>query len=129
MNDVFGEGKRPDGFQAMAMRTLQAVNMLPQLPWPMLPMLGDFEQHYYTGLQLAQDPGMNVVWFGSAMLVIGLCIMFYMPHRKLWLIIRPESDTQHITLAGMSNRNHLVFNQSFHDLFTQLDKDFNHRSG
>ncbi len=128
MAEVFGEGKRPEGFQAMAMRTLQAVNMLSQLPWPMLPMLGDFKQHYYTGLQLAMDPGMNVVWFGSAMLVIGLCIMLYMPHRKLWLIIRPESKGVHVTLAGMANRNHLVFNQAFNDLFTQLDKDFAERS-
>ncbi len=124
MKEVFGEGKRPDAMQDMAMRTLQAVNMLSALPWPMLPMLGDFKQHYYTGLQLAMDPGMNVVWFGSAMLVLGLCIMLYMPHRKLWLIIRPVSKGVHITLAGMANRNHLVFNQSFNDLFTQLDKDF-----
>jgi cytochrome c biogenesis protein len=124
MAEVFGEGKRPEGFQAMAMRTLQAINMLSQLPWPLLPIPDDFDQHYYTGLQLAMDPGMNVVWVGSAMLVIGLCIMFYMPHRKLWLIVRPVSGGLHISLAGMANRNHLVFNQAFNDLFTQLDKDF-----
>ena len=128
MDDVFGKDKRPENFQAMAMRTLQAVNMIPQLPWPMLPMLGDYEQHYYTGLQLAQDPGMNVVWAGSAMLVIGLCIMFYMPHRKIWLIIRPDASGSHITLAGMVNRNPLVFKTAFHDLFTQLDSDFTTRS-
>jgi len=124
MAEVFGEGKRPEGFQAMAMRTLQAINMLSALPWPLLPIPDDFDQHYYTGLQLAMDPGMNVVWVGSAMLVIGLCIMFYMPHRKLWLIVRPVSGGLHISLAGMANRNHLVFNQAFNDLFTQLDKDF-----
>jgi len=129
MTEVFGKGKQPEDIQDMAMRTLQAVNMLSSLPWPMLPMLGDFKQHYYTGLQLAMDPGMNVVWFGSAMLVIGLCIMLYMPHRKLWLIVRPESKGGvHVTLAGMANRNHLVFNQAFNDLFTQLDKDFAERS-
>ncbi|MDQ6981700.1 MAG: cytochrome c biogenesis protein ResB [Mariprofundus sp.] len=124
MKEVFGAGKRPERMQDVAMRTLQAVNMLSALPWPMLPMLGDFEQHYYTGLQLAMDPGMNVVWFGSAMLVIGLCIMLYMPHRKLWLIIHPESKGLHITLAGMTNRNHLIFDQVFNDMFTQLDQDF-----
>ncbi|MDX8405195.1 MAG: cytochrome c biogenesis protein ResB [Mariprofundus sp.] len=124
MTEVFGEGQRPDGFQSMAMRTLQAVNMLPQLPWPFLPMLSDFELHYYTGLQLAKDPGMNVVWIGSAMLVIGLCIMFYMPHRKLWLIIKPQDGGLAVTLAGMANRNHLVFNKDFHDLFTKLEDDF-----
>ncbi len=126
MSDVFGtdKGKWPKNFQAMAMRTLQAVSILPQLPWPMLPMLADYKQHYYTGLQLAQDPGMNIVWLGSAMLVFGLCIMFYMPHRKLWLVIRPGTKEVHISLAGMGNRNHLVFTKYFHDIFTQLDQDF-----
>ncbi|WP_167632255.1 cytochrome c biogenesis protein ResB [Mariprofundus ferrooxydans] len=124
MNDVFGEGQRPKGFQEMAMRTLQAVNMLPQLPWPILPVLSDFTQHYYTGLQLARDPGMNVVWIGSALLVFGLCIMFYMPHRKLWLIVQPKDGGMTVTLAGMVNRNHLVFNKDFHDLFTKLGDDF-----
>lgn len=125
IKDVFGD-KRPDNFQAMAMRTLQAVNMLPQLPWPLLPVLSDFDQVYYTGLQLAQDPGMNVVWIGSAILVIGLCFMFYMPHRKLWLIIRHDEKAkkQHVSLAGMINRNPIAFTQAFNDLFTKLEQDF-----
>ncbi len=126
MYDVFGRDKAkwPKNFQAMAMRTLQAVRVLPSLQWPMLPMLVDYKQHYYTGLQLAQDPGMNIVWLGSAMLVFGLCIMFYMPHRKLWLVIRPAQGRMHISLAGMVNRNHLVFTKYFHDVFTKLDQDF-----
>jgi len=117
--EVFGE-KHPDNYQDIAMRTLRAAKTLPQLPWPVLPMLVDYHQVYYTGLQLAQDPGMNVVWIGSAILVIGLCIMFYMPHRKLWLVVRPESGTMRLTLIGQTSRNPLAFNQTFHDLFAKL---------
>ncbi len=123
MNDVFGD-ERPDDFQNMAVRTLQAVQMLPKLPWPVIPMLEDYDHVYYTGLQLAEDPGMNIVWVGSAILVIGLCIMFYLPHRKLWLVIRPEDGKTRITLAGLTNRNHLAFKQTFNDLFTKLDEEF-----
>lgn len=120
MRDVFGD-QRPEGFQQMAMRVLQASQILPQLPWPLLPMLDDFDQVYYTGLQLAKDPGMNVVWVGSAILVIGLCIMFYMPHRKLWLIVRPDGR---VSLAGMVTRNAMTFEHFFHELFMKLDDDF-----
>ena len=67
---------------------------------------------------------MNVVWVGSAILTIGLCIMFYMPHRKLWLIIHPESKKVNISLAGMAARNPMGFDRSFHDLLTKLDEDF-----
>ncbi len=123
IRDVFGE-KPPEGFEDMAMRTLGAVNLLPQLPWPLLPMPADFNQVYYTGLQVAQDPGMNVVWLGSAILVIGLCIMFYLPHRKLWLIIEPKSGGARISLAGMPVRNQLAFEREFNALFTKLDADF-----
>ena len=88
MADVYGDTP-PEDIQAIGTRTVQAINLIPQLPWPVIPMLEDFDHVYYTGLQLAKDPGMNVVWVGSAILVIGLCIMFYVPHRKLWLVIRP----------------------------------------
>ena len=128
MTDVFGD-QRPDDFQDMAVRTIQAVQMLPKLPWHVIPMLEDYTHVYYTGLQLAQDPGMNTVWVGSAILVIGLCIMFYMPHRKLWLVIRPESGKTHITLAGLTNRNQLSFKETFNDLFIKIDEDFTHQSG
>ena len=106
------------------MRTLTAMNMLPQLPWPLLPIPSAYNQVYYTGLQLAQDPGMNVVWIGSAILTIGLCIMLYMPHRKLWLIIYPESKKTNISLAGRAGRNPIAFDRFFHDLLTKLDGDF-----
>ncbi|MDQ6969857.1 MAG: cytochrome c biogenesis protein ResB [Mariprofundus sp.] len=123
MQEVFGDEK-PENFQAMAVRTMEAMQTLPKVPWPFIPMLEDYDQVYYTGLQLAKDPGMNVVWVGSAILVIGLCIMFYMPHRKLWLVIRPEGDKLNIAFAGLTNRNQMAFNQTFNDLFTQFDEDF-----
>jgi len=123
MQDVFGD-ERPDNFQDMAVRTMEAMQTLPQIPWPYIPMLDDYEHVYYTGLQLAKDPGMNVVWVGSAILVIGLCIMFYMPHRKLWLVVRPENDGITVVFAGLTNRNQMAFKQTFNDLFTQLGEDF-----
>ena len=123
MQDVFGD-ERPEHFQEMAVRVMEAMQTLPQIPWPYIPMLSDYEHVYYTGLQLAKDPGMNVVWVGSAILVIGLCIMFYMPHRKLWLVVRPENGKITVVFAGLTNRNQMAFKQTFNDLFTQFGEDF-----
>ncbi|MDQ6995100.1 MAG: cytochrome c biogenesis protein ResB [Mariprofundaceae bacterium] len=122
MADVFG-ANRPDNFQAMAMRVIQAVQIIPRLPWPYIPILDDYDQKYYTGLQLAQDPGMNVVWSGSALLVFGLCIMLYISHRKLWIIIRHENDGMKVTLAGVSNRNPLNFKREFKAILTSFEND------
>ena len=123
MQEVFGD-ERPEDFQAMAVRTMEALQTLPKIPWPFIPMLEKYDHVYYTGLQVAKDPGMNVVWVGSAILVIGLCIMFYMPHRKLWLVIRPVDDKLDVAFAGLTNRNQMAFKQTFNDLFMQFDEDF-----
>lgn len=123
LTQVFGDD-RPANFQAMAVRVLNATQILPRMPWPFLPVLEDYDQKYYTGLQLAQDPGMNVVWVGSALLVIGLCIMLYISHRKLWLVIRPEGAGYTVSLAGVSNRNPLNFNREFNELLSRIDDDF-----
>jgi len=125
MADVFG-ANRPDNFQAMATRVIQAIQVIPRLPWPYIPILDDYDQKYYTGLQLARDPGMNVVWVGSALLVIGLCIMLYISHRKLWIIIRRENDGMKVTLAGLSNRNPLNFKREFKEILTSFEKDMQH---
>jgi len=123
MDDVFGKGNRPDNFQAMAMRVLQAVQVIPRLPWPYIPVLDDYDQKYYTGLQLARDPGMNVVWTGSALLVIGLCMMLYVSHRKLWLIVRRKGNDVSISFVGLSNRNPLNFDREFHEILSLINDD------
>jgi len=123
MDDVFGKGNRPDNFQAMAMRVLQAVQVIPRLPWPYIPVLDDYDQKYYTGLQLTRDPGMNVVWVGSALLVMGLCIMLYVSHRKLWLIVRRKGNDVSISFVGLSNRNPLNFDREFNEKLSFMNDD------
>ena len=125
MADVFG-ADRPDNFQAMAMRVLQAVQIIPQLPWPYIPVLDDYDQKYYTGLQLAMDPGMNVIWIASALLTFGLCIMLYVAHRKLWIVVQPEGNGMKVTIAGLSNRNPLNFEREFHTILSNIENDTPH---
>jgi len=117
--DIFGDDK-PDNLPQIGVRVIQSVQTMMQLPWPFLPMLEDYDQVYYTGLQLTQDPGINVVWVGSAILVFGLCIMFYISHRKVWLRLATDGDAVNLHLAGMSNRNKLMFSDEFHQLFNKL---------
>ncbi len=123
LDRVFGK-KLPDNFQEMGARVVQGMNNLSRVPWPFFPVLDDYDQVYYTGLELAQDPGMNIVWIGSAMLVIGLCIMFYMPHRKLWLVLKQKGAKVEVTMCGMTNRNKLGFEQEFHGLLMKLEEAF-----
>jgi len=121
VNQVYGE-KKPKDFQDLGLRALQGMSVLPSMPWPFIPMLDDYEQHYYTGLQLAHDPGMDVVWIGSAFLVFGLCIMLYVAHRKVWLVFEETDKGVKVRIAGMSNRNAMAFENEFNELLRELEK-------
>jgi len=123
MHKVFGD-KRPKHFEQMGSRVIQAMSSLPNMPWPFIPILEDYDQVYYTGLELSRDPGMNIVWIGSAILVIGLCIMFYMPRRKLWVVIKPVGKKIRLSVGGMTNRNMIGFKNEFHEILRKLDHAF-----
>jgi ResB protein required for cytochrome c biosynthesis len=121
LKDVYGS-RRPAHFQDAGLRVLQAMKNLSQVPWPFIPILEDYEQVYYTGLQLTKDPGMNIIWAGSALLVVGLCIMFYMPHRKLWVVLQEKSGRLEVNVAGMTNRNKLGFERDFHEILKKMEQ-------
>ncbi len=127
LDHVFGK-KLPDNFQQMGARVVQGMKNLSRVPWPFIPVLHDYHQVYYTGLELARDPGMNIFWIGSAMLVIGLCIMFYMPHRKLWLVLKQTGDHVEVAMGGMADRNKLGFEHEFHELLTKIGQGFDSSS-
>ena len=46
-------------------------------------------EHQFTGLIVARDPGVPLVWGGSILLVLGVSLVFFFPHRRAWALIRP----------------------------------------
>jgi len=120
LDEVYPDG-RPDDLPMLGNRVIQSMQVLPDMPWPFVPILDSFDQTYYTGLQLAKDPGMDVVWIGSAILVFGLCIMFYVAHRKVWIKVVEDEGKVTLQVTGLSNRNPVAFEQEFEDLKEQIN--------
>ena len=75
----------------------------------------DFETQEVTGLQVARDPGANVVFAGSAILLLGVMLTFFTSHQKIWVVL---SDGR-LTVAGKAHRNPWAFAQKF----TKLTQD------
>jgi cytochrome c biogenesis protein ResB len=46
----------------------------------------------FTGLSVVRDPGVNIIWVASALMIIGLVMLFYMPHRRLWTSCNEMAD-------------------------------------
>jgi cytochrome c biogenesis protein len=69
---------------------------------------------FYTGLQVAQDPGVNIVWVGCTLMVVGIMIAFFLSHKRLWIRLSRGGDGRvDVVLAGSTNKNRLVFEKKF----------------
>jgi cytochrome c biogenesis protein len=70
----------------------------------------------YTGLQVAKDPGVWVVWIGCIMMCLGLCIAFFMSHKRIWIVLSPG----HARIFGNASKNQPAFQDEFEALAEKL---------
>ncbi|MGM0680089.1 MAG: cytochrome c biogenesis protein ResB, partial [Pseudomonadota bacterium] len=104
-----------------------AVNALASMgPYssPFYLQMTNFDLRQASGLQITRSPGKNVVYLGCVMLMIGVFLMFYITHQRLWVMIRPEGEGSRVMLAGMGNRNQADFSKRFDDLADELDRHY-----
>lgn len=71
----------------------------------------------YTGLQVAKDPGVWVVWLGCAFMCVGLYIAFFMSHKRVWIVI----SKGHARMYGNASKNQAAFSMQFDDLADKLN--------
>jgi cytochrome c biogenesis protein len=66
----------------------------------------------YTGLQVAKDPGVWVVWLGCALMVIGIGVAFFMSHKRVWVVV----SKGHARIYGNASKNQAGFQMQFEDI-------------
>ncbi len=74
------------------------------------------KQMYATGLQVAKDPGVWWVYIGCGLMLFGLYVAFFMSHRRIWLVLRPDGDQTEVLLTGSANKNRAGFERTFENL-------------
>lgn len=72
-------------------------------------ILVNYNSPQYSGLQIAKDPGVNFVWVGSFMLMIGLFVSFFIFHRRIWIKVVPSEKSTLIYIGGVTNKDSLGF--------------------
>ncbi|MGB9080007.1 MAG: cytochrome c biogenesis protein ResB [Desulfuromonadaceae bacterium] len=77
------------------------------------------EERMYTGLQVAKDPGVEVVWLGCLLMVFGIYAAFFLSHRRIWVRIQKGS----VTVGGNASKNQGAFQQAFETLVERLKTD------
>lgn len=82
----------------------------------------DVKQMYATGLQVARDPGVWIVYIGCALMLIGLYMAFFLSHRRIWFFVDNSSSQHKLILGGSSNKNKIAFQQIFTKLEENIEK-------
>jgi len=85
---------------------------------------GGLTAKMFTGLQVAKDPGVNVVWLGCLLLTAGMMVSFFLSHRRIWIRLAegPHGKVE-VTAAGSANRNRPAFEKTFASVLAEIRND------
>jgi cytochrome c biogenesis protein len=66
----------------------------------------EFDQRYYTGLQVTKDPGIWYVYAGFILMILGCWITFFISHKSYFIEMeKTDQNTTKILVSGKANRN------------------------
>jgi cytochrome c biogenesis protein len=56
------------------------------------------QEAMYSGFQVSRDPGNPLIWVASALFLIGIGIVFYLPRHQLWVMVEPMVKGSRISM-------------------------------
>ncbi len=80
------------------------------------------KQMYATGLQVAKDPGVWIVYIGCGLMMLGLFMAFFMSHKRIWFYRHIDGDSTTLYLSGSANKNKAGFTKIFNELERRVDQ-------
>ena len=103
------------------LRDYPAFQKSQDLPYTIL--LKQVNAKYYTGLQVAKDPGTPIVWAGCILMIFGLIVAFYFSQREIWVRVSPAKKGSTVVMAGWANKNKERFERAFQGVSAAIHKE------
>lgn len=78
---------------------------------------------FATGLQVVKDPGVWTVYSGCILMILGLIVIFFMSHRRVWVFVSNDGKKTSILVSGMSNKNKIGFEKNMEAIYDKFAAD------
>jgi cytochrome c biogenesis protein len=79
-----------------------------------------YQPKKFTGLQITKDPGVNIVWIGSTMIVVGITLSSFIYHRRLWAKVIPGEKGVVVHIGGNTHKSQIDFQKEFRKLTERI---------
>lgn len=84
----------------------------------------DVRMAYFTGLEVSHEPGQWAVWAGVVLMGLGLIVVFYLVHTRIWVVpVRDARDHLQLWIGGIANKNKDAFEQRFREVVENLESE------
>lgn len=113
---ISAEGDISEENQVWFEDALTAIASLHRYGPPMFFEMTNFEQKWSTGLQITKSPGKDVVYLGSALLIMGIFFMFYVRQRRVWVHLKSTGSETEVTIAAKDNKKLPETDSEFEEL-------------
>jgi cytochrome c biogenesis protein len=81
-----------------------------------------FKGNQFSGIQASKDPGVNFIWVGCSILMIGLFVAFYWPTKEIKVILEESLGRTELTAGGLAPKNREAFLSEFNSFMTTLGR-------
>jgi cytochrome c biogenesis protein len=84
--------------------------------------LKDFKASQYSVIQASRDPGVNFIWVGCTLAMVGLFFAFYWPTREIKAVLEEVKNKTGITIGGLASKSREAFMSEFEKITKSLRK-------
>jgi cytochrome c biogenesis protein len=128
-------GREPQGKQGAATPVSAKVWLFPNFPGfahpdesPYTFELRDIEMGYFTGLQVAYEPGQWLVWAGVILMGLGLVMAFYFVHVRYWAVpVNDGRGRMTLWIGASASKNRDEFEEGFQKLVHEIEEELGKR--
>jgi cytochrome c biogenesis protein len=82
--------------------------------------LRNFKGTPFSGIQASKDPGVNFIWLGCIVGLIGLSLAFYWPPREIKVFLEESHGKTEVAAGGIVSKNREAFQLEFEKIMTSL---------